>query len=172
MIIEHVGGKRLRVLSDSLRVVLSGFVFEIARITFWSRDWQRGIGRINIYRGNVQLVARMRLLQIEAAHSSYACEPWNQLELDRDEVTPFAFAEHELLLGEGDSGNGFERVNRHSEGLKSRRRSLAECVVRTDEVGGYLPVLDLHRNDLSAFDCTSRCRGIVGVERKCSVGAA
>src|SRR5439155_12567537 len=96
----------------------------------------------------------------------------DQLEFDANPVTPFAFAKYELLIMDGDYGNGLKWIDGYLEGLGCCGRTFAECVIGADQIRFDLPVLDLHGNDLSAFELSRNCGGIVSIEGKGAVGPA
>ena len=84
--------------------------------------------------------SRMRLLEIKAADPFDVSDKWNQLELNVDPVAPFSFAQHEFLVLHGELRDRLQRIDGNRERLERGRRSLAECVVRTDQLGGHLRV--------------------------------
>ena len=133
---------------------------------------QRGIGGIDVDGRNIQLESRMRLLEIEAADPFHVSDKRNQLKLNVDPVAPFAFAQHEFLVLHGEFGDRLQRIDGDRERLERRRRSLAKCVVGTDQLCGHLRIFHLDRDNLPAFNRASSGHRVVGVKGKCAVAAA
>src|SRR6185312_4026734 len=111
---------------------------KFAGITLRGGKRQRRICGIDVDRGNVQLEARMRLLQIKAADPRHVADEWNQLELNVDPLAPLSLAENECLVLHRKLCHRLERIDGDCEGLKRGRRSFAKRVVRPDQLCGYL----------------------------------
>src|SRR5262249_22187406 len=71
-----------------------------------------------------------------------------------------------------DLNHRFHRVYRNREWFRRSRMALQKRIVGADQPGCHSMVLNLNRNDLSAFDGSWRCYWIIGVKGKCAVRTA
>src|SRR5580693_8459293 len=105
---------------------LSCFVRQKARITGRRRNRQRGIRGIDVDRRYVQLKARVRLLEIKAAHAFYIREERDQLELDANPIAPLPLAQHKFPDLHRDFRDRLKRVNRNREWFLSGGRAFSK----------------------------------------------
>src|SRR5438105_9780883 len=114
----------------------------------------------------------MRLLQEETAHSFYGGKQRHQSELDWSPAAPFSFFKHKFVLLDRKSRHWFDGIEGYGKFFGGGGRAFSERIVRTNQFRSYLRIFNLHRDHLPAFDRARGSRGIVCIERKCSVGAA
>src|SRR5258707_58364 len=101
-VVEHSVGEGFGVLGNALGMILANFFRQIARVAGGGRDRQRRIRWVDIYRRNVKLEARMRLLEKEAADSPHVADDWHQLKFHRHPSAPLAFVQDKMLVLKAD----------------------------------------------------------------------
>lgn len=171
VVVEGAGGEGLGIFGDTLGVEGAHVADEFTRVVLRGGEGQRGIGRVDVDRRDVQLELRAGLLQVEAADAGNAFHAGNKSKSDADPRAPLAGCQNELLALDGETHYGLVGVPVDSERYGQLRVTPAKGIWRSVELRLDTIIRGLYRIDHAAAHGAGSESGIVRIERESAVAS-